>query len=72
RGRGYDDAAAELEAFGGRQFDPEVVAAFGRVPREEWDEIRRRSQEEGELKAAAGRLERTAGAVLIEAGAAVN
>jgi response regulator RpfG family c-di-GMP phosphodiesterase len=68
-GRGYDDAAAELEAFAGRQFDPRVAAAFRSVPREEWDEIRRRSLEEGELKAAARRLERTAGAVLVESGA---
>jgi response regulator RpfG family c-di-GMP phosphodiesterase len=71
-GRGYDAAAAELEAFGGRQFDPRVVAAFRRVPREEWDEIRRRSLEEVESKAASRRLERTAGALLVEAGALVN
>jgi response regulator RpfG family c-di-GMP phosphodiesterase len=45
RGRSYEEAAAELEAFSGRQFDPNVVAAFHRVPREEWDEIRRRSVE---------------------------
>src|SRR5947209_4179443 len=32
-GRDYDAAAAELEAFSGRQFDPRVVAAFLRVPR---------------------------------------
>ncbi|HEX3559098.1 MAG TPA: HD domain-containing phosphohydrolase [Pyrinomonadaceae bacterium] len=71
-GRGYDDATAELEAFAGQQFDPRVVAAFRSVPREEWDEIRRRSLEEGELKAAARRLERKAGAVLFESGALVN
>jgi len=45
RGRGYDEAAAELEAFSGRQFDPRVIEAFRRVPREEWAEMRRRSLE---------------------------
>ena len=45
RGRGYDEAAAELEAFSGRQFDPQVIEAFRRVPREEWAEMRRRSLE---------------------------
>jgi response regulator RpfG family c-di-GMP phosphodiesterase len=39
-GRSYEVAVAELEAFTGRQFDPEVVAAFQRVPRQEWDELR--------------------------------
>jgi putative nucleotidyltransferase with HDIG domain len=68
-GRDYEAAAAELEAFGGRQFDPQVVAAFMRVPREEWDEIRRRSLEERETKAAAHRLERAAEAVFVESGA---
>lgn len=42
-GRSYEEAAEELEAFAGRQFDPVVVAAFHRVPREDWDELRRRS-----------------------------
>ncbi|HZI20698.1 MAG TPA: HD domain-containing phosphohydrolase [Pyrinomonadaceae bacterium] len=48
RGRGYEEAAAELDAFSGTQFDPEVVAAFHRVPVGEWEEIRRRSIEEAE------------------------
>ncbi|HEY0406340.1 MAG TPA: HD domain-containing phosphohydrolase [Pyrinomonadaceae bacterium] len=42
-GRSYEEAAEELERFSGRQFDPNVVAAFHRVPREDWDELRRRS-----------------------------
>jgi response regulator RpfG family c-di-GMP phosphodiesterase len=42
-GRPYEEAAEELERFAGRQFDPNVVAAFHRVPREDWDELRRRS-----------------------------
>jgi HD-GYP domain-containing protein (c-di-GMP phosphodiesterase class II) len=39
-GRSYEVATAELEEFAGRQFDPEVVAAFRRIPRTEWDELR--------------------------------
>jgi response regulator RpfG family c-di-GMP phosphodiesterase len=39
-GRPYEVAVAELEEFTGRQFDPEVVAAFRRIPRTEWDELR--------------------------------
>jgi HD-GYP domain-containing protein (c-di-GMP phosphodiesterase class II) len=39
-GRSYEVALAELDEFAGRQFDPEVVAAFLRIPREEWDALR--------------------------------
>jgi len=60
KGRGYDEALAELEAYCGRQFDPEVVAAFRRVPREEWDEIRRLSLEARERLATAQRVETVA------------
>ena len=42
-GRPYEEAAEELERFAGRQFDPVVVAAFHRVPRQDWEELRRRS-----------------------------
>lgn len=35
-GKSYDVALAELQAHAGEQFDPEVVKAFERVPREEW------------------------------------
>jgi putative nucleotidyltransferase with HDIG domain len=59
-GRGYEEALSELEAYRGRQFDPEVVAAFRRVPREEWDEIRRRSLEARERLATARRVETVA------------
>ncbi|HVF51343.1 MAG TPA: HD domain-containing phosphohydrolase [Pyrinomonadaceae bacterium] len=44
-GRSYEVAASELDEFAGTQFDPEVVAAFHRVPREEWAEMRRQSLE---------------------------
>lgn len=43
KGRSYDAAAAELDEWSGRQFDPRVVEAFHRVPQEDWDELRRRS-----------------------------
>jgi response regulator RpfG family c-di-GMP phosphodiesterase len=40
KGKPYEAALSELETWAGRQFDPEVVAAFRRVPREEWDALR--------------------------------
>jgi putative nucleotidyltransferase with HDIG domain len=43
RGRSYEAAAAELDEWAGRQFDPEIVEAFHRVPREDWEELRRLS-----------------------------
>jgi response regulator RpfG family c-di-GMP phosphodiesterase len=70
RGRSYEDAVAELEGFAGRQFDPEVVEAFCRVPREEWDEIRRRSLEVREANSAQRRLEHAARAY-VETGESV-
>ena len=41
--RPYEAAAAELDEHAGRQFDTQVVEAFHRVPREEWNELRSRS-----------------------------
>jgi response regulator RpfG family c-di-GMP phosphodiesterase len=43
KGKPYEAAAEELELFAGKQFDPQVVAAFHRVPREDWEVLRRRS-----------------------------
>jgi response regulator RpfG family c-di-GMP phosphodiesterase len=40
-GRGYDDALAEIRAHTGSQFDPTVVGAFLRVPRDEWAHLRK-------------------------------
>jgi response regulator RpfG family c-di-GMP phosphodiesterase len=45
-GRSYEVAVAELEEYAGRQFDPAVVAAFRRIPREQWDELRALSYRE--------------------------
>jgi putative two-component system response regulator len=43
RGKSYEAAAQELDDWAGRQFDPRVVEAFHRVPREDWEELHRRS-----------------------------
>jgi HD-GYP domain-containing protein (c-di-GMP phosphodiesterase class II) len=43
RGRSYEAAAEELESWSGKQFDPQVVAAFHRVPREDWEDLHRLS-----------------------------
>jgi response regulator RpfG family c-di-GMP phosphodiesterase len=71
-GRSYEDALAELDAYSGTQFDPQVVAAFRRVPQEEWDEIRRRSLEARERIATARRIEQAAGHLYVGANALVN
>src|SRR4029450_783251 len=60
RGRTYEEAATELNDYAGRQVDPAVVEAFHRVPRAEWDDIRRRSLELHERRATARRIERVA------------
>lgn len=44
-GRSYEEACREIERWSGRQFDPAIVAAFLRVPKEDWDALRRRSLE---------------------------
>ncbi len=36
KGRTYEEAVAEIAAQSGKQFDPDVVAAFLRITREEW------------------------------------
>ena len=43
RGRSYEAAREELDGWSGRQFDPQVVEAFHRVPRDDWEELHRLS-----------------------------
>ena len=40
-GKTYEVAAAELSQGAGKQFDPEVVKAFHRVPRQDWEKLYR-------------------------------
>jgi HD-GYP domain-containing protein (c-di-GMP phosphodiesterase class II) len=68
-GRSYEEALAELDEHAGRQFDPRVVAAFRKVPREEWDEIRRRSLEARERLATSRRVEQAAEHLYVGTGA---
>jgi response regulator RpfG family c-di-GMP phosphodiesterase len=42
-GKSYELAAAELDRCAGQHFDPDVVAAFHRVPREDWKALRHRA-----------------------------
>ena len=43
RGKSYEAAAQELDDWAGRQFDPKVVEAFHRVPKDDWEELHRQS-----------------------------
>jgi putative nucleotidyltransferase with HDIG domain len=43
RGKPYEAAAKELDDWAGRQFDPRVVEAFHRVPKEDWEVLHRQS-----------------------------
>ena len=42
-GRPYEAAAKELDDWRGRQFDPKIVAAFHKVPKEDWEELKQLS-----------------------------
>ena len=44
KGKSYEAAAEELDEWAGKQFDAQVVAAFHRVPKEDWEELDRRSR----------------------------
>jgi response regulator RpfG family c-di-GMP phosphodiesterase len=52
KGKPYQAAAEELDAWAGRQFDPKVVEAFHRVPQQDWDDLRDQSlmRKEDELE----------------------
>ena len=54
RGKTYEAAAQELDDWIGKQFDPKVVEAFHRVPKEDWEELHRRSLEPKQDKFAVG------------------
>lgn len=43
KGKPYQAAAQELDDWAGKQFDPEVVTAFHRVPQSDWDELHAQS-----------------------------
>jgi putative nucleotidyltransferase with HDIG domain len=43
KGKPYQAAAQELDDWAGKQFDPQVVEAFHRVPQEDWAELHARS-----------------------------
>ncbi len=43
KGKPYQAAADELDAWAGKQFDPKVVEAFHRVPQEDWQELHQQS-----------------------------
>jgi putative nucleotidyltransferase with HDIG domain len=43
RGKSYEAAAKELDDWAGRQFDPKVVDAFHRVPKEDWEVLHQQS-----------------------------
>ena len=49
-GKSYEMAAAELERCAGLHFDPQVVAAFHRVPQDAWKSLRDRSVIKGDEK----------------------
>jgi response regulator RpfG family c-di-GMP phosphodiesterase len=43
QGKSYEVALKELDDWAGRQFDPNVVEAFHRVPKSDWEELHRLS-----------------------------
>ena len=43
RGKSYEEAAQELDDWVGTQFDPQVVKAFHRVPKEDWEKLHQQS-----------------------------
>ncbi|HWN10306.1 MAG TPA: HD domain-containing phosphohydrolase [Pyrinomonadaceae bacterium] len=62
KGKPYEAAAKELDEWAGKQFDPAVVRAFHRVPREDWARLHAQSlvkkMDEPEVNRMVGMLER--------------
>jgi HD-GYP domain-containing protein (c-di-GMP phosphodiesterase class II) len=56
KGKSYEAAAQELDDWTGKQFDPGVVAAFHRVPKEDWEELHRRSLEPNNEELSVGQV----------------
>lgn len=52
KGKPYQAAADELDAWSGKQFDPKVVEAFHRVPQQDWQDLHEQSlmKKEDELE----------------------
>jgi putative two-component system response regulator len=48
KGKSYELAAQELDDWAGKQFDPKVVEAFHRVPKEDWEALHAQSLEKKE------------------------
>jgi len=51
-GRTYEGGGAELTREAGNHFDPQVVDAFNRIPREEWEELNSDEQQRGSWECA--------------------
>ncbi len=62
KGKPYEAAAKELDEWAGKQFDPAVVQAFHRVPKEDWARLHAQSlvkkTDELEVNRMVGMLER--------------